>query len=100
MSPQTQDIENLIGESLRQLRSDLALPELEKVDASTPLLGEGSDLDSMAIVHLIVDIEGRLQKSYGKNWILADERALSRKRSPFRSIGDLGRFIIETEPAE
>jgi acyl carrier protein len=98
MKPDPEDIQRLIADSLRQLRSDLALPGLSETGPATALMGEGSDLDSMAIVHLIVDLEGRLQESYGRNWILADERALSRKRSPFRTIGDLSEFIIETTP--
>lgn len=98
MKPDSQEIEALIADSLVRLRADLALPELEAVSAATPVLGGKSDLDSMAVVHLIVDLESRLQETYGKNWILADERALSRNRSPFRSVGDLRDFIIETTP--
>lgn len=91
-------VQELIAASLTQLREDLALPQLPEIDASTPILGSGSDLDSMAVVHLIVELEGRLEEAFGKNWILADERALSRKRSPFRSVADLAEFIIETTP--
>ena len=98
MIPEGKEVQSLIADSLRQLRADLALPELAEVGPATSLMGEGSDLDSMAIVHLIVDLEGRLQETFGKNWILADERALSRHRSPFRTIGDLSDFIVETTP--
>lgn len=98
MRPETQQVESLIAASLVQLREDLALPELPSITASTPILGGDSDLDSMAVVHLIVDLEARLEQNFGKNWILADERALSRKRSPFRSVADLSEFVIETTP--
>jgi acyl carrier protein len=98
MSPEPQAVQDLIAASLVQLRADLGLPELPSMNGTTALLGGDSDLDSMAVVHLIVDLEGRLQEAYGKNWILADERALSRRRSPFRTIGDLSDFIIETTP--
>ncbi|HSH08897.1 MAG TPA: hypothetical protein VK995_00820 [Oceanipulchritudo sp.] len=96
--PETTESEGLILACLEQLRQDLALPELNDAGPQTPLLGGGSDLDSMAIVHLIVDLESRLQDTFNKNWILADERALSRSRSPFRTVGDLSQFIIETTP--
>jgi len=99
MSPAANEVEELIAASLRELRQDLALPGLDGIGPSTPLLGGGSDLDSMAVVHLIADLEGRLQARFGRNWILADERALSRTRSPFRTVGDLARFIVETTPA-
>jgi acyl carrier protein len=98
MSPDKQAIQELIAASLTHLRADLGLPELSSVDASTAVLGADSDLDSMAVVHLIVDLEASLQEAYGRNWILADERALSRSRSPFRTVGDLADFIIETVP--
>ncbi len=98
MRPDIQKVEVLIRDSLVNLREDLKLAALDAVNRETPLLGEGSDLDSMAIVHLIVDLEGRLEETFQMNWILADERALSRKRSPFRSVGDLSEFIIETTP--
>ena len=99
MSIAKTDIIDLIACSLRELREDLGLPEWPGIDAETPLLGEGSDLDSLAVVHLVVDLENRLKSEYGKDWILADERALSRSRSPFRKAGDLAEFIIETTPA-
>ncbi len=98
MKPEEPAVRELVQQSLAALREDLALPPLEDPGPDTPVLGGGSDLDSMAVVHLIVDLEGRLQETYGRNWILADERALSRSRSPFRTVGDLVRFIIETTP--
>jgi len=98
MKPLLQDVEDLILDSLGRLREDLSLPALLNGGSGTALLGGGSDLDSMAIVHLIVDLESGLQDRYGRNWILADERALSRSRSPFRSVGDLAEFIVESTP--
>ena len=91
-------VEMIICQCLASLREDLKLDPLGETGASTPLLGNGSDLDSMAVVHLIADLESRLEEAFNKNWILADERALSRSRSPFRTIGDLSAFIIETIP--
>jgi acyl carrier protein len=98
MTPDTQLVEAIIAGCLLQLREDLSLPALQSVNGQTPLLGQGTDMDSMAIVHLIVDLEAQLEETFKKNWILADERALSRKRSPFRSVGDLAEFILETTP--
>ena len=93
------EVLDLITRSLRELREDLGLPELAVIDEQTPLLGAGSDLDSLAVVHLVVDLENRLREGFGKEWILADERALSRTRSPFRDTGHLADFILETTPS-
>jgi len=98
MTPEPADILSLVTESLIQLRKDLALPELNEISSGTVLYGSDGDLDSMAIVHLVVDIEARLQQAYAKSWILADERALSLRRSPFRTIESLCKFIITSTP--
>lgn len=100
MKPAVADVTEIIVNCLRRLRADLDLAPLEKIDSQTPILGNESDLDSMAVVHLIVDLEGALQERFELNWILADERALSRKRSPFRNVTDLVEFIIETTPED
>ena len=100
MNPDQQTVTHLVLECISSLREDLNLPELEFADAETALFGPGSDLDSMGLIHLVADLEAALKKQFGKDWILADERALSRTRSPFRSIGELVRFIIETTPKE
>ena len=99
MRPGQDTVLKLIRSCIVHLRKDLALPELEFIDCETPVFGPGSDLDSMALVHLVADLEASLKQQFGKDWILADERALSRSRSPFRSVGELVRFIIETTPA-
>jgi acyl carrier protein len=98
MSPEPAELHALVAASLADLRKDLALPELPEITPQTAILGGGSDLDSMAVVHLITELEGRLEERYRRNWILADERALSRRRSPFRTVGDLCTFIVETTP--
>ena len=98
MRQELKAVQDLVLQSLAELREDLSLSPLENPGPATPVLGGGSDLDSMAVVHLIVDLERRLEQTYGLNWILADERALSRSRSPFRTVGDLSQFIIETTP--
>jgi acyl carrier protein len=59
----------------------------------TRLLGSESVLDSMHLVSLIIAIEGEVEDSFGVALTLADERALSMKESPFRSIKSLADYI-------
>lgn len=91
-------VEAIIGAVFESLREDLGLSAVA-VSSETPIMGGGSDFDSMAVVHLIADLETRLEEAFGRVWILADERALSRTRSPFRTVGDLARHILETADA-
>jgi len=59
----------------------------------TRLLGSQSVLDSMHLVSLIVTIEREVEDAFGVVLTLADERALSMKESPFRSIQSLADYI-------
>jgi acyl carrier protein len=59
----------------------------------TRLLGPQSVLGSMDLVSLILTIEREIEDTFGVTLTLADERALSMKASPFRSIQSLADYI-------
>jgi acetyltransferase-like isoleucine patch superfamily enzyme/acyl carrier protein len=59
----------------------------------TRLVGRQSVADSMQLVNLIVAIEREVEDTFGVTVTLADERALSMKASPFRSIQSLADYI-------
>jgi acyl carrier protein len=59
----------------------------------TRLLGAGSGLDSIQLVNLIMTTEHEIEDTIGVVVTLADERALSMKASPFRSIQSLADYI-------
>src|SRR6266536_2072027 len=69
-------------------------PDRQLIKApETRLLGSESVLDSMQLVSLIVTIEREVEDAFGVALTLADERALSMKESPFRSIQSLADYI-------
>jgi acyl carrier protein len=69
-------------------------PDRQLVKApETRLLGSQSVLDSMHLVSLIVAIEREVEDIFGVMLTLVDERALSMKESPFRSIQSLADYI-------
>jgi len=59
------------------------------------LYGDGGALDSMALVNLLADLEAGVEDAFGVSITLADERALSAARSPFRSVESLVEAISE-----
>lgn len=59
----------------------------------TVLIGEGGKLDSLGVVTLIVTTEQKLEELFGVSFTLADEKAMSQERSPFRTIGSLADYI-------
>jgi len=73
------------------------LPDARKLtkQPETRLFGRGSALDSLGLVNLIVAVEQRLGDELGLALTLADEKALSRASSPFRSIDSLTTYILD-----
>jgi len=69
-------------------------PDRQLIKArETRLLGSQSVLDSMHLVSLIVAIEREVEDIFAVVVTLVDERALSMKESPFRSIQSLADYI-------
>ena len=67
--------------------------DLQKAPDAT-LFG-GSALDSMGLVRFIVMVEERIEDEMDVSLTLASEKAMSRKRSPFRTLQSLADFIDE-----
>ncbi|MFO8026104.1 MAG: hypothetical protein R6U56_00390 [Opitutales bacterium] len=96
--PDPKEIEPLVIESVRMLAKDFEIEALTDATAESLLYGEDAPLDSMALVNLIADVEDAVAENFGATITLADERALSAKRSPFRSVASLSEAIMERLP--
>lgn len=68
--------------------------QLER-SSQTQLFGQHGQLDSLGLVSLIVALEQRIAEEFGVAIALADEKALSRKTSPFRSVASLTEYVSE-----
>jgi acyl carrier protein len=67
--------------------------QLEK-SVDTVLFGGAGKLDSLGLVTFIVAAEQKVAEISGTAVTLADEKAMSQKNSPFRTIGTLTDYII------
>ena len=56
----------------------------------------GGVLDSLALVSLVSDLEELLSQKFGKEIILADEKMMSVKNSPFKDVKSLAAYIHKT----
>ena len=50
-------------------------------------------MDSLALVSFIADLEDKISDEFEKDIVLADEKAMSAKTSPFRNIESLTSYI-------
>lgn len=60
---------------------------------ATRLVGQQAVLDSIGMVTLVVDLEQRVESEYGAVIALANDRAMSMRNSPFRTVGTLTDYV-------
>ena len=83
----------LVCTTLTDLGVELDKNELINADPDLRLLGASSPIDSMGLVSLIADLEGRIAAAHNKEVVLADDKAMSALRSPFRTVAALAAHV-------
>ena len=64
-----------------------------KIDRDSVLVGRGAVISSLQLVAFISEVEQRLDEELGLQVTVADERAMSMRSSPFRSISTLAGYV-------
>jgi len=80
----------LVLEAVKEIGEDQECEALIEASEDTRLFGE--HLDSMGIVFLTTDLEQKISEELGVDLVLADERAMSQKTSPFRNVTTLVKY--------
>lgn len=88
-------IEKIIIETLKELNEELENETFENPNSKTKLYGTNGAMDSLALVSFIADLEDKISDEFEKDIILADEKAMSAKTSPFRNVESLSSYIKE-----
>ncbi len=88
-----QEIAKIVMEQVDAYNANLDTPVDLKDGEDTILFGGDGVLKSVDFVTLVLDIEEAIEEASGKAITLADERALSQKNSPFRTVGTLSEYI-------
>jgi acyl carrier protein len=83
------DIAALILSIVTEMGDELDCEPLKHPDEQTRLMGDKSALDSIGLVSLIAEVEAQVSEATAQDIVLADERAMSLSRSPFRRVGTL-----------
>ena len=61
--------------------------------SDTPLLSSSSNVDSLALVRLLLEVERLVEEKTGKSVVVVDEAAFEAEQSPFATVGTLLRHI-------
>lgn len=62
-------------------------------DINARLFGRESELDSLGLVNLIINIEEKVNEVYNTSITIANEKAMSQKNSPFRTVETLAEYV-------
>mgnify|MGYP001029006431 CR=1 FL=1 len=89
---QNQDLEELVIETARDVAQQSGGEIPDDLGSEVSLFGEEGIFDSLGLVTLIVAVEEAIQERFDVSVSLADERALSQSRSPFRTVGTLAAY--------
>ncbi|MFB1645152.1 hypothetical protein [Campylobacter molothri] len=90
------EIRNLIIQLLKSSADDYEIEELKNCKEDTKLYnGLGGCLDSLALVSLVSDLEALLSEKFGKDIVLADEKMMSSRNSPFKDVNSLTEYVVQ-----
>jgi len=90
-----EEIMDLILKAIQSLNNERPSNEKLNISEATILFGKGSQLDSLSLVSVIVDIETAVMEVWDESISLTDDRAMDRDISPFTDVHVLTDYIFE-----
>ena len=83
-------IREIILESLNEVNKELKNVEFFDIKNETLIF---DNMDSMAVLELIIEIENKLQMQYGKFIQIADDTIMDEVKTPFKTLSSLIEFV-------
>lgn len=90
------DAYEIVVASLKEVFAQSGMPEPESIGEETVLVGDDPVLDSLGVVQLIVEVEQRVEQGHDIALTLANDKAMSARNSPFRTVGVLADHVVTT----
>lgn len=90
------DAYEIVIASLHEVFAQNGSPVPDSLGEDTILVGNDPVLDSIGVVQLIVEVEQRVEANHSISLTLANDKAMSARNSPFRTIGVLADHVIAT----
>lgn len=84
----------LVKNAVRELNEELEYDSLRDPSEDTSVFGGDDGIDSLSLVSLIVGLEREIGAVFGKPVMLADEKAMSMRNSPYRTVGSLADLVV------
>ncbi len=86
-------IRKIVLATVHQMGESDDKESLQNPTLDTKLFCKNGGLDSMGVIFLVTELEERIGEEFSINLTLADERAMSQRTSPFRTVASLVKYI-------
>jgi acyl carrier protein len=93
METSKEQVTALVYRAVDEINAELTDSQHLDKDPATVLFGSRAQIDSMALVSFIVAVEEQLFDELGLSMTLADDKAMSMERSPFRTLATLIDYV-------
>lgn len=70
------------------------MKNLKNPTMRTKIYGVEGNLDSLALVGLVSDLESIIADEFGVDLVLASDKTMSQKNSPFKDVESLSNYIL------
>jgi len=83
----------LVYRAVDEINGELTPEQQLTKNPATVLFGTEATIDSMGLVSFIVAVEEQLSEELGLSMTLADDKAMSMERSPFKTLATLIQYV-------
>ena len=83
----------LVYRAVDEINGELTHEQQLAKNPATVLFGTEATIDSMGLVSFIVAVEEQLAEELGLSMTLADDKAMSMERSPFKTLATLIQYV-------
>ncbi|HEY5376710.1 MAG TPA: hypothetical protein VIK01_23675 [Polyangiaceae bacterium] len=85
---------NIVIASIQEVFAQTGTDAPGALTEDTVLVGKDAVLDSLGVVSLIVEVEQRVESDHNASVTLANDKAMSARNSPFRTVGVLTDHVV------
>jgi acyl carrier protein len=89
-----EEVFEIVVRLAKEIASETGADVPATLGRDTRLFGTSGLFDSVGLVSLVLAIEQEVADRFGVTVALADEKALSQKNSPFRTVGALADYAM------
>ena len=83
----------IITRVIGEINDEMGYDNLNNASESTVIFDGDNGIDSLSLVLLVSTVEAEINKEFSANILIASEKAMSMRSSPFRTVDSLATFI-------